>query len=65
LPTTPSIDDARAIGKRYGLKGVVIIHHDGDQAGYVSWGHTKTECTRMRGMADRFFELLLRLWGDS
>lgn len=61
----PQINDARAIGQRYGLKGVVIMHHDGRQAGYVSWGHDRHECSQMRRLADRLFAALMDWWASD
>jgi hypothetical protein len=59
---TPTIADARELGTRYGLEGVVIMHHDGMQAGYVSWGHTKAECGWMRRFADKAYLAFMRMW---
>jgi len=58
----PQVADARAFGKKHRLSGVVILFHDGERAGYVSWGHDRKECSWMRRFADKAYLVLLRLW---
>jgi len=58
----PSIAEARGLGTMYGLQGVVIIFHDGEQAGYASWGHTRAECGWMRRYADKAYAVLMMMW---
>lgn len=62
---TPTIDDARALGAFYGLEGVVIIFHNGEEVGYTSWGHTRSECSWMRRFADKAFAVLNAMWQES
>jgi hypothetical protein len=62
MSATPTIADARALGKKYGLKGVVIIHHDGNLVGYASWGHDRAECPWMRRYADKALSVLTAMW---
>ena len=59
---TPTIEDAREIGRRYNLQGVVIVHHDSEYCGAASWGCTRAECGWMKHVADRCFDLLMSMW---
>ena len=63
--TKPTIAEARALGKKYGLKGVIILHHDGELAGYASWGETRAECGWMRRLADRCYAALEAFWAEE
>jgi hypothetical protein len=58
----PTVSDARAFGRKHNLNGVVIVFHDGERAGYVSWGHDKRECSWMKRFADKAYMALLRMW---
>ena len=51
--SVPSINEARNLGKKHGLYGVVIlaITEDGE-FGITSWGKTKLECAEMKGVGD-------------
>ena len=47
------IANARAAGERLGLRSVIVLQEVPDgQWGYTSWGKTKADCGRAKGIAD-------------
>lgn len=45
-PKVPTINDARALAKKYGQDGVIIFFFNGDQYGFSTFGKNKSQCRR-------------------
>lgn len=58
----PTIAEIREFAKAHGLHGAVLVFHDGERSGYVSWGVTKRECSWMRRYADTALGVLHDMW---
>jgi hypothetical protein len=56
----PRIEDARRIGKKYGMRGAIVFFIDEERFGVASWGVDRPTCRSMGMLADEFYELVAR-----
>jgi len=54
----PTIGDAKALATKYRKRGVVILSFDADQYGVASFGHTRADCSAMRGVVEQIGDLI-------
>lgn len=54
----PTVDDARALGKRFGTTHLVIVAVDANtgEIAYASYGVDRARCQEARKLADGLFE---------